>query len=186
MQENDLKIQEKISAILFLYNDSISISKIKEFLNNDDIKDEELIKNLENLNDYLNKIGLTLIKKENKNFDKIELTIAVKKELSEIAKMIKKDELEGELTPAALQVMTICAYLDSPTKNEISFIRGVQSSQSIRSLSARGLLKREGERYSLSIDAIKSLGISSLQDLPEYEKIKKDFEERLKDILKEE
>jgi chromosome segregation and condensation protein ScpB len=82
--------------------------------------------------------------------------------------------------------MTICAYLDSPTKNEISFIRGVQSSQSIRSLSARGLLKREGERYSLSIDAIKSLGISSLQDLPEYEKIKKDFEERLKDILKEE
>jgi hypothetical protein len=44
MQENDLKIQEKISAILFLYNDSISISKIKEFLNNDDIKDEELIK----------------------------------------------------------------------------------------------------------------------------------------------
>lgn len=186
MQENNLKIQEKISAILFLYNDSINISKLKEFLNDSDIKDQEMEIILQDLDKNLNQIGLTLIKKENKNFEKTELTIAVKKELSDIAKLIKKDELEGELTPAALQVMTICAYLDSPSKNEISFIRGVQSSQSIRSLSSRGLLKREGEKYSLSIEAMKKLGISNLSALPEYEKIKKDFEERLKEILKEE
>ncbi len=184
---NELNIlNEKISAVLFLYNDSISVSKIKELLEIQDIKEKELLEIFENLDTKLNEIGLGLLKKDNKNFEKIELTIVIKKEMSEIAKKIKKDELEGELTPASLQVMTICAYLNSSTKNEISFIRGIQSAQSIRSLSSRGLLKKEGEKYSLSIEAMQKLGITQLNELPEYENIKKDFEERLKEVLKEE
>lgn len=99
---NELNIlNEKISAVLFLYNDSISVSKIKELLEIQDIKEEELLEIFENLDIKLNEIGLGLLKKDNKNFEKIELTIVIKKEMSEIAKKIKKDELEGELTPAS-------------------------------------------------------------------------------------
>lgn len=185
MTELDI-LTEKISAVLFLYNDSISVSKIQELLDIQDLKEKELLEVFENLDIKLNRIGLSLLKKDNKNFEKIELTVVIKKELSDIAKKIKKDELEGELTPASLQVITICAYLDSPSKNEISFIRGIQSAQSIRSLSSRGLLKKEGEKYSLSIEAMQRLGINQLNELPEYENIKKDFQERLKDVLKEE
>ncbi|MEI6352590.1 MAG: SMC-Scp complex subunit ScpB [Candidatus Nomurabacteria bacterium] len=184
---SNTNILEQISGILFLYNDSITISKIEEILANENkIKKEDFENIFEELNLKLSSVGLTLIKKDNKDFEEIELTIAVKKDLSYIAKKIKKDELEGDLTPASLQVLTICAYLGHTTKNEISFIRGIQSAQSIRSLSSRGLLKKEGEKYSLSIEAMQELGITKLDDLPEYEKIKQDFEERLKEVLKEE
>ena len=93
--------------------------------------------------------------------------------------------MEGDLTASSLQVLTICAYLGPISKSEISFIRGVQSVQSIRSLSSRGLIIKEGEKYSISIEAMQKLGLNSITDLPEYEKIKGDFEEKLKDALHE-
>ena len=69
------------------------------------------------------------------------------------------------------------------SKNEISFVRGVQSTQSIRSLMTRGLLKKIGDKYILSIDALQKLGITKVNELPEYESIKQDFTERLKEIV---
>ena len=99
---------------------------------------------------------------------------------------MRKEELEGELSAASLQVLTICAYLGPISKSEISFIRGVQSTQSIRSLSSRGLITKENEKYSISIEAMQKLGLNNISDLPEYEKIKADFEEKLKDALHEE
>lgn len=178
-------LKEKISTILFLYNDPITLNKIKEFLNIE-IDNKQLKNEIDNLKLELEKLGLTIIEKENKDEDKTEISISTKKEMSEIVKKIREDELSSELTPASLQVLTICAYLDNPTKNDISFIRGVQSSQSIRSLSSRGLLKKEGEKYSLSIEAMQNLGINKLEDLPDYENIKNDFKERLKEVLEEE
>ena len=118
--------------------------------------------------------------------DKSEITISVLSELGEIAKKVRKEELEGDLTSASLQVLTICAYLGPISKSEISFIRGVQSTQSIRSLSSRGLITKENEKYSISIEAMQKLGLNNISDLPEYEKIKTDFEEKLKDALHEE
>lgn len=177
---------KRISAILFLYNESISLVKIREFLGDENISDENILVALQNLEPKLIQIGLTLIKNESKNGNKTEYSLAVLNTLNDITKKIRIDELGGELTPASLQVLTICAYLGSSTKNEISFIRGIQSSQSIRSLSVRGLLKRDGEKYSLSTETLQMLGINKIQDLPEYEKIKSDFSERLKEVLESE
>ncbi len=184
MQNEDL--MRKISAILFLYNEPITFLKIKELLNLGELDKTDFEKNINELILNLNNIGLTIIKNENKNEEKSEYSLAIINEFSDIAKKIRQDELEGDLTPASLQVLTICAYLGASTKNEISFIRGVQSSQSIRSLSARGLIKKVGERYNISTEAMQKLGISKLEELPEYEKIKTDFTERLKEVLNDE
>ncbi len=178
-------ISQKISTILFLYNDAISLSKIKEILDLE-IKNEELKDILINIKNKLEDLGLTLIIKDNKIEDKIEISISTKIEMSDIVKKMKEEELKGELTPASLQVLTICAYLENPSKNDISFIRGIQSSQSIRSLTSRGLLVKDGEKYSLSIEAMQNLGINNLSDLPDFENIKKDFKERLDEVLNEE
>lgn len=180
------ELVKKVSAILFLYNEPITLQKLKAFLDDENISEENILEAIKSLESKLSQIGLTIIKNESKNENKSEYSIVINSELNEIAKKIRTDELEGELTPASLQVLTICAYLGSSTKNEISFIRGIQSSQSIRSLSVRGLLKRDGEKYSLSTEALQMLGINKIEDLPEYEKIKTDFSERLKEVLETE
>ena len=177
---------KKLSALLFLYNEPITISKIKEFLKEEDLSKKEIENLLKDLEEKLKTVGLTIVKKEKKDEDKSEITISVLSELGEIAKKVRKEELEGDLTSASLQVLTICAYLGPISKSEISFIRGVQSTQSIRSLSSRGLITKENEKYSISIEAMQKLGLNNISDLPEYEKIKTDFEEKLKDALHEE
>jgi chromosome segregation and condensation protein ScpB len=55
----------------------------------------------------------------------------------------------------------------------------VQSAQSIRTLTVRGLISREGEKCSLTGEALKSLGIAKPEDLPEYAKMSKEFKEKL-------
>lgn len=188
MEENKEKINDnndlinRISVIMFLYNDTIKISKIKEFLNDETLELTKVKETIELLNNKLEKIGLTIVENVLNNND-IEYQIVVSKSYVDIAKKIKEDDLSGELTPASLQVLTICAYLGASTKNEISFIRGVQSSQSIRSLSTRGLIKKVGDKYIITIEALQKLGIYKINDLPEYEKISNDFKERLKEIL---
>lgn len=182
---------KKLSALLFLYNEPLTIAKIKEFLKEEDTSTSSVTKKeienlLKSLEEKLKEVGLTIIKKEKKDEDKSEITISVLSELGEIAKKVRKEELEGDLTASSLQVLTICAYLGPISKSEISFIRGVQSSQSIRSLSARGLITKENEKYTISIEAMQKLGLNNISDLPEYEKIKADFEEKLKDALHEE
>lgn len=177
---------KKLSALLFLYNEPITISKIKEFLKEEDLSNKEIENLLKELEEKLKSIGLTIVKKEKKDDEKTEITISVLNELGEVAKKVRKEELEGELSAASLQVLTICAYLGPISKSEISFIRGVQSTQSIRSLSSRGLITKENEKYSISIEAMQKLGLNNISDLPEYEKIKADFEEKLKDALHEE
>jgi segregation and condensation protein B len=93
--------------------------------------------------------------------------------------MFRKDELKGDLTPATLQVLTLVAYLGEVTREQISYIRGVQSAQSIRTLLVRGMITRSGEVCSLSIDALRSLGVTSKENLPDYERISKEFLKRL-------
>lgn len=180
MENSNLK--KEIATILFTYNEPISLSKIKDLISDQDLEENDILVVLEELREYFVDIGLTIINSANKK----EYILSVKEEMSNIVKKIRQEELEGELTPASLQVITICAYLRSVSVSEISFIRGIQSSQSVRSLSSRGLIKKEGEKYSLTIEAMQKLGISKIEDLPEYEKINHDFSERLKDVLKAE
>jgi len=181
--ENNLK---KISAVLFLHNDAISIEKVKTISGLENINKDELENIFISLNEKLNEIGLILLRNLSKSFDKQEVIIAIKKEMKEIAKNLKKDELDGDLTPAALQVMTICAYISGATKNEINLIRGVQSTQSIRSLTSRGLLKLDSGKYFPTIEVLQYMGIKSFSDLPDYEIIQKDFRQKLGEFLEEE
>jgi hypothetical protein len=181
--ENNLK---KISAVLFLNNDAISIQKIKTISGLENINKDELENIFNSLNEKLSEIGLVLLRDSSKSFEKQEVIIAIKKEMSEIARNLKKDELEGDLTPASLQVMTICVYLSGATKNEINLIRGVQSSQSIRALTSRGLIKIDSGKYFPTIEVLQYMGISDFNDLPDYENIQKDFRQKLSEFLEEE
>lgn len=114
-----------------------------------------------------------------------ELQLVTSEELAPLILQLLKKDLEGELTPATLQVLTIIAYLGKVSRSDISFIRGVQSVQSIRTLIARGLISRKGEECSLTLDALRHLGVEKIEDLPEYEVIHKDLENKLEEAKQE-
>lgn len=87
-----------------------------------------------------------------------------------------REDIEGNLSRAALETLAIISYRQPITRPEIDFIRGVNSSIMLRNLLMRGLIDRRRSKndarmfdYVLSLDFIKMLGISKVQDLPDYQ-----------------
>jgi segregation and condensation protein B len=161
---------EKVITLLFLSGDPIAIKKMAEFLK---ITPEEIMENIPFVKTKVEEIGLTLIVSNE------GISLATQGSQSSLVEEWTKIELQGELTPAALQVLTLVAYLGYPTREQISYIRGVQSSQSIRTLAVRGLVARVGEICSLTADSLKYLGITKVEELPEYVTMHADLLEKL-------
>lgn len=165
-----LPMLEKVISLLFLSGEVVPIKKLADFLS---ISKEEVVENAPFVKSKLEEIGLTLLVTNE------GLSIVTKPEQAELIENWTKEEMKGELTPAALQVLTLVAYLGYPTREQISYIRGVQSTQSIRVLTVRGLINRVGEICSLTTDSLKQLGITKVEELPEYQKMHTELLEKL-------
>ena len=163
-----------IEAILFAYGDPITTNKIAKLL---DVKLEEIKILLENLHKNLEveSRGLRLILNDNK------VQMATKPEFSHLLQEFIKEEFKETLTPAALETISLIAYFGPISRAKIDYFRGVNSSFTLRSLLMRGLVERlenqkekgGGYLYQLSFDALKQLGISKVEELPEFDKFKK-------------
>ena len=166
----------KLIALLFASGEALSKKEIATLCETDIASLEATIPELRA---YAKNGGLAIIE----SGDEVQL-VTSEEQASLVLNLLKKD-LEGELTPAALQVLTIIAYLGKVTRGDISFIRGVQSAQSIRTLTARGLIIRNGEQCSLTLDALRHLGIEKIEDLPEYTTIHADLKNKLEEAKQE-
>ncbi len=160
----------KIEAVLFAYGEPISTERLAKILN---ITKEELDAALLNLTNELNRHerGISLIKNNNK------IQLVTKPELTKLLEDIVKQEFTEDLTPASLETISIIAYSGPISRADIEYIRGVNSSFTIRNLLLRGLIERSVDPkranayiYSVSFDLIKRLGLSGITDLPDYEK----------------
>lgn len=161
---------QKLVTILFLSGEPLSFSSVAKILAT---TEEEVKKNIEGLDTALRGVGLSLVQSGE------GLSIATQASQAAVVKSFWEEELKGELTPAAIQVLTLVAYLGSPSREEISYIRGVQSTQSIRTLTVRGLIVRDGEKCSLTEEALKQLGVTKVENLPDYETIHASLTEKL-------
>ena len=90
------------------------------------------------------------------------------------------DELSGDLSKPSLETLTIIAYRQPVSKEELEQIRGVNCSMIIRNLLIRGLIEESTDKESLSInysvtmDFLKYMGINSVDELSDYEKLNSD------------
>ncbi|OGY93676.1 MAG: SMC-Scp complex subunit ScpB [Candidatus Komeilibacteria bacterium RIFOXYC1_FULL_37_11] len=97
-----------------------------------------------------------------------------------VLKKYFKDELSGELTKPSLETLTIIAYRQPVSKEELEQIRGVNCSIIIRNLLIRGLIEESTDtsslttNYSVTMDFLKYMGIDSVSELPDYEKLNND------------
>ncbi|PWB38699.1 MAG: SMC-Scp complex subunit ScpB [Parcubacteria group bacterium] len=91
-----------------------------------------------------------------------------------------KAEISGELTKASLETLTIIAYRQPISKEELEQIRGVNCSLIIRNLLIRGLIETSENKndlattYVVTIDFLRHLGLDSVKDLPDFEKLNND------------
>lgn len=161
---------QKLVTILFLSGEPLSLSVIAKML---EVKVKDIEETIGELENALKGIGLQLLHSND------ELSIVTDISQASLVEAFWKEELQGDLTPATLQVLTLVAYLGNPTRENISYIRGVQSSQSIRTLTVRGLISRSGEVCTLTADAMKHLGITKVEELPDYETMHASLTEKL-------
>ena len=70
------------------------------------------------------------------------------------------------------------AYRNGATRSEIDWVRGVNSSASLRTLLMRGLIDAQEDpadkrriRYQLTTDALAHLGIARREDLPRFSEL---------------
>jgi segregation and condensation protein B len=113
-------------------------------------------------------------------------------ENSEFVGKFFKADIEGELSKAALEVLSVVAYRGPVTRSKIEDIRGVNCSFTLRHLLIRGLVERidnpsdaRAYLYRISFDFLRKLGVEKVEDLPKYDelKLKKVLEEELKERM---
>ncbi len=108
-----------------------------------------------------------------------KIQLATKPEWNAIVGGFVKEALTEDLTPASTETLAIVTYLGPLSRAKIEYLRGVNSSVILRSLSMRGLVERfpdpdraSGFLYRATFDLMKHLGVQKRDDLPDYEKFR--------------
>jgi len=151
----------------------MKIKKMAEIL---EVDEENINQSIQELEKNLENRGVKLIK----NDDVISLTTSP--ENSDIIEKIKKEEQDKELSKAALETLSIILYRGPIKRSVIDYIRGVNSQFSLRSLLIKGLIEKEQSKdderafvYKPSIDLLSYMGISKIEELPEYKEVNEDI-----------
>lgn len=166
------KLIAQLEALLFIYGEPLEIKKIAKTLK---AAEEEIKSAIDALEAELRSEnrGLFLVR------DREEIQLTTKPDFAKLLETVIKEELHENLTPAALETLSIVAYAGPLSRAELEYIRGVNSSFTLRNLLIRGLVERAPDPkrgnvflYSPSFEFLRHVGVSQAGDLPEYEKFK--------------
>lgn len=171
----ELTLDNQIEAVLFWKGEPQSVKKLAVSLGK---KEEEIKASLEVLKEKIKGRGVELIFKDD------EVMLGTASKLSHIIERLTKEELVRDLGKAGLETISIIAYKGPISRAEIDYIRGVQSTFILRNLQIRGLVERiTNEKdhrsflYRPTFELLSFLGVSKIEDLPEYEKVKNEFDQ---------
>ncbi|KKW45045.1 MAG: Condensin subunit ScpB [Parcubacteria group bacterium GW2011_GWA2_56_21] len=158
-----------LHALLFASGEPLEKKQLAKLLG---IKDAEFALVLKALDGLLQGSGLALIETDS------DLELRTAPEASPIVKKLRESELSRDLGKASLETLAVIAYQTGSTRGEIDWVRGVNSSTSLRMLLMRGLIEgREDERdrrrirYRVTTEALAHLGAARLEDLPRYSEL---------------
>lgn len=176
-------LKDTILGILFYEADALSVSELSDTLGE---KPEDIRSALASLKEEFSGDRSIIMLNQGESY---QLVVSGKSRDILLARDIK--EREGELSRAALETLTCILYLGQATKSQIDYIRGVQSSYMLRSLSSRGLIARSGRSgrdtvYVPTVETLRFMGISSVSEMPDYEKISTEFSQALANSNKSE
>ena len=170
-------LEHKIESVLFFKNETISTSELHKILGASKL---EIKNSLEKLQEFYKERGIVIVT-DGENY-----SLGTHPENSELIEKLQKEEFSRELGRAGLETLAIVLYRGPVSRREIDYIRGVHSGFILRSLMIRGLIERvdkEGERsfaYKPTLKLLEHLGITRVEDLPEFNEAYKKMEEFVK------
>lgn len=169
-----LSLPAQIEALLFWKAESISIKKIASILNK---TPDEIKAAIESLRESLSGRGLSLIELED------EVNLGTSKEASELIATLNKEELSRDLGKAGLETLSIILYQAPISRADLDYIRGVNSQFIIRNLLIRGLIEKvdnpndqRSYLYKPTLELLSYLGVSKLEEIPDFNLVKADIE----------
>ena len=168
-----MNLEAKIEAILFWKGEPVSLKKLALWLG---VAKEAVESALGALEKKLTERGVALLRKDD------EVALGTAPALGELMERLVKEELAGELSKASLETLTIILYRGPVGKQEIDYIRGVNSGYTLRNLLIRGLAERlenPADRrtylYKPTFELLSYMGIKRLEDLPDYEAVREEI-----------
>lgn len=155
-----------IEALLFASGKALSLSRLET---ETDASAEEVKTALDAIAEHLNRdtSGIRLFVTEE------DAALMTAPEVAEAVRAYLKRDITGELTRPSVETLAIIAYRGPITKADMEQIRGVNCSLILRNLMMRGLVdeasSQSGNTYSISMECLRHLGISSAGVLPDFE-----------------
>ena len=170
MEQSEL--QRAIEAILFAAGERIEVSRLAMALEADP---KDIIAAADKLMDELSfdRRGIRILKLEN------GYQMVSSGEMADFVTKALETRKPPKLSSSQLETLTIVAYYQPATKAMIEQIRGVDSSYSVAALLNKKLIEEAGRLnvpgrpilYKTTPDFLRTFGISSLEELPEIEKV---------------
>ena len=170
MEQSEL--QRIIEAILFAAGEPVEISRLAGSL---EVDESDIQSAAEALADELafNRRGIRVLKLE-RGYQMVSSG-----EMADFVTKTLETRKPPKLSSSQLEALTIIAYYQPATKAMVEQIRGVDSSYSVSALMNKKLIEEAGRLnvpgrpilYRTTPDFLRTFGLSSLEDLPEIEKV---------------
>ena len=170
MEQTDL--QRAIEAILFAAGESVEISRLSASLETDE---SEIIAAADALAGELayQRRGIRILRLEN------AYQMVSSGEMADYVTKALETRKPPKLSASQLETLTIIAYYQPATKAMVEQIRGVDSAYSVAALMNKKLIEEAGRlnvpgrpiQYRTTPDFLRTFGISSLEELPQIERV---------------
>ncbi len=169
-----LPLKQRIEALLFASERSLSESKMKTVLGLDDgDATKNIKKEIDALNELYDKGGRAF------RIERIAggYRVMTREELAPLVSRLHAERQQQKLSQAALETLSIIAYRQPVMRAEIEVIRGVACGEVLRGLMERRLVKIVGRAeelgrpmlYGTTKEFLTIFGLANLQDLPEVQ-----------------
>jgi segregation and condensation protein B len=175
MDNQEKQIEKQIESILLFKNEPVTFKELAGWLSVDAAQVKEAVKSLQ---DFYKDRGIVVVT------DGESVSLGTRPENSDLIEALQKEEFSRELGRAGLETLAIILYRGPISRREIDQIRGVNSGFILRALLIRGLIERtesvSGERsfsYKPTLKLLEHLGVTSKEELPEYQSAFKKMEE---------
>ena len=166
------QLQRAIEAILFAAGERVELSRLAMALETDE---KDIVAAADALMDELafGRRGIRILKLD-KGYQMVSSG-----EMADFVTKALETRKPPKLSASQLEALTIIAYYQPATKAMVEQIRGVDSSYSITALMNKKLIEEGGRLnvpgrpilYKTTPDFLRTFGISSLEELPEIEKV---------------
>ena len=167
-----IELQRAIEAILFASGERVDVSCLAFAL---EVDEADIVDAADALANQLSfeRRGIRVLKLEN------GYQMVSSGEMADYITKTLETRKPPKLSSSQLETLTIIAYYQPATKAMVEQIRGVDSSYSISALLNKKLIEEAGRlnvpgrpiQYKTTPDFLRTFGISSLEELPEIEKV---------------